>query len=87
LGELLAFLPPSQQVMDQIQILYTLSCYRYDRLGYFDDPFPDPQAQRALAQFRQDLQGIERKIELRNKNRVVPYPYLRPSLVLNSISI
>ncbi|MBJ7901028.1 MAG: lipoxygenase [Cyanobacteria bacterium RI_101] len=87
LGELLAFLPPSQQVMDQIQILYTLSCYRYDRLGYFDDPFPDPQARRVLAQFRQDLQGIERKIELRNKNRVVPYPYLRPSLVLNSISI
>ncbi|MBR8826571.1 MAG: lipoxygenase [Gomphosphaeria aponina SAG 52.96 = DSM 107014] len=87
LQELMAFLPPPNQVMGQIQILYALSAYRYDRLGYYDTPFPDRRAQVVLTRFQQELQTIERKIELRNKNRVTPYKVLRPSLVLNSISI
>ncbi len=84
---LMAFLPPSKQVMGQIQILYALSDYRYDELGYYDRNFPDQQANMALAKFRQQLNLIEHQIKQRNKNRLIPYEVLRPSLVLNSISI
>jgi arachidonate 15-lipoxygenase len=87
LAELMAFLPPAKQVMGQIQILYALSDYRYDQLGYYDQNFGDRRANIALARFRQALNVIEQKIKQRNKNRVIPYEVLRPSLVLNSISI
>jgi arachidonate 15-lipoxygenase len=30
---------------------------------------------------------VEQEIDANNKKRVVPYPYLKPSLILNSISI
>ena len=85
--ELMAFLPPSKQVMGQIQILYALSDYRYDKLGYYDRNFLDRQANVALARFRQRLNTIENKIIERNKKRWMSYDVLRPSLVLNSISI
>jgi arachidonate 15-lipoxygenase len=83
----MAFLPPAKQVMGQIQILYALSDYRYDQLGYYDQNFGDRRANIALARFRQALNVIEQKIKQRNKNRVIPYEVLRPSLALNSISI
>jgi arachidonate 15-lipoxygenase len=87
LQELLAFLPPSNQVVDQINIMYTLGTYRYDRLGYYDEPFSDRHARTVLMRFQQNLNGIERTIDLRNKKRVFRYPVLKPSLVINSISI
>jgi arachidonate 15-lipoxygenase len=87
LQELLAFLPPSNQVVDQINIMYTLGTYRYDRLGYYDEPFSDRRARTVLMRFQQNLNGIERTIDLRNQKRVFRYPVLKPSLVINSISI
>ena len=87
LKDMMAFLPPPNQAAEQLQILYGLAAYRYDRLGYYDRPFTDPRAEEAVRLFQQDLNHIERKIELRNKNRLVEYDYLKPSLVLNSISI
>ena len=87
LQELLAFLPPSNQVVDQINIMYTLGTYRYDRLGYYDEPFSDRRARTVLMRFQQNLNGIERTIDLRNQKRVFPYKVLKPSLVINSISI
>ena len=87
LQELLAFLPPSNQVVDQINIMYTLGTYRYDHLGYYDEPFSDRRARTVLMRFQQNLNGIERTIDLRNQKRVFRYPVLKPSLVINSISI
>jgi len=40
-----------------------------------------------VGQFQQNLNMVEREIEANNQKRVVPYPYLKPSLILNSISI
>jgi arachidonate 15-lipoxygenase len=87
LSELMAFLPPSSQVVDQIHVMYTLAAYRYDRLGYYDEPFSDRRAQIVLSKFQQELNVIEHKIDIRNKKRVFPYEVLKPSLVINSISI
>ncbi|MBX9255463.1 lipoxygenase [Desmonostoc muscorum CCALA 125] len=84
---LLSFLPPSKQTADQLSILFILSAYRYDRLGYYDDKFTDPKVQDVLVKFQQDLNDVERKIELNNKSRLIKYNYLKPRLVTNSISI
>ncbi|MBD2515970.1 lipoxygenase [Nostoc sp. FACHB-973] len=84
---LLSFLPPSKQTADQLSILFILSAYRYDRLGYYDDKFADPKVQDVLVKFQQDLNDVERKIELNNKSRLIKYNYLKPRLVTNSISI
>jgi arachidonate 15-lipoxygenase len=84
---LLSFLPPSKQTADQLSILFILSAYRYDRLGYYDDKFLDPEAQDVLAKFQQELNEAEREIELNNKSRLINYNYLKPRLVTNSISV
>jgi len=92
----LQFLPPPKRAADQLEIIYTLSAYRYDQLGYYDeedfaDPdvidYADPDAQAVLVTFRQNLSVIEAKIDSHNRNRIVPYPYLKPSKIINSISI
>ncbi|WP_392535044.1 lipoxygenase family protein [Nostoc sp. C117] len=84
---LLSFLPPSKQTADQLSVLFILSAYRYDRLGYYDDQLTDPEAQDILVKFQQDLNEAERKIELNNKSRLIDYNYLKPRLVTNSISV
>jgi arachidonate 15-lipoxygenase len=40
-----------------------------------------------VQQFQQELNIAEQKIDANNKKRVIPYISLKPSLVLNSISI
>ncbi len=51
----------------------------------------DNQANRAvldiIMQFQQALNVAEQKIDANNRKRLVPYHYLKPSLILNSISI
>ncbi|BAY78233.1 lipoxygenase-like protein [Nostoc linckia NIES-25] len=84
---LLSFLPPPKQTADQLSILFILSAYRYDRLGYYDDKFADPEAEDIVATFQQDLNEVDREIELNNKSRLIKYNYLKPRLVTNSIGI
>lgn len=85
---LIDFLPPAKPTSTQLSILFILSDYRYDRLGYYeDDEFIDPNADYVINKFQQELNMVQRKIELNNKGRLVNYQYLQPRLVLNSISI
>jgi len=97
--KLLQLLPPYKRTADQLQILFTLSAYKYDRLGYydrsfrelyratFDEVFEGTPIQTLVRQFQQDLNIAEQKIDQNNKKRLVPYIALKPSLVINSISI
>jgi arachidonate 15-lipoxygenase len=39
-----------------------------------------------VQRFQQELNEIEQRIEIRNRQRFIPYPYLKPSLVPNSFS-
>jgi arachidonate 15-lipoxygenase len=103
-AEILKLLPPFNQSALQVQSLFFLSAYRYDRLGYYDKSFQDLYDQNLedvftnddgikspvigiVRQFQQNLNMAELEIDERNRQRVVPYPYLKPSLILNSISI
>lgn len=85
---LIDFLPPAKPTSSQLTTVFTLSAYRYDRLGYYEDEeFVDPNADDVVNKFQQELNVVQRKIELNNKGRLVNYEYLQPRLILNSISI
>lgn len=100
--DILQLLPPYKKAADQLQSLFTLSDYRYDRLGYYDKAFQELYGRKFeevfaegdqatitgfLRQFQQNLNMNEQEIDANNQKRVVPYTYLKPSLILNSISI
>ncbi|MEG3929024.1 lipoxygenase family protein [Microcoleus sp. D3_18a_C4] len=97
--DILRLLPPYKRAANQLQILFILSAYRYDRLGYydksfrelyrmsFDEVFAGTPIQLLARQFQQNLNMAEQKIDANNHKRVIPYFALKPSLVLNSISI
>jgi arachidonate 15-lipoxygenase len=88
---LMQFLPPPKQTADQLEMMYLLSDYRYDRLGYYDQEFENTfkgtEVEPILKKFKQDLNQVEIEIDSNNQSRILPYPFLKPSLVLNSISI
>ncbi len=100
--KILALLPPHKRTADQVQTLFVLSAYRYDRLGYYNKAFQELYKKKLedvfadvnnkaiidiVRQFQQNLNMAEQEIDANNQKRIVPYPYLKPSLILNSISI
>jgi arachidonate 15-lipoxygenase len=97
--DILQLLPPYKRAADQLQILFTLSAYQYDRLGYYDKSFRElyhksfqevfegTPIELLVQKFQQDLNMAEQKIDANNRRRPVPYLSLKPSLVLNSISM
>ena len=97
--DILRLLPPQKRAADQLQIMFILSAYRYDRLGYydksfrelyrmsFDEVFGGTPIQNLAREFQQNLNRAEQKIDANNQKRVIPYFSLKPSLVINSISI
>jgi arachidonate 15-lipoxygenase len=98
-ADILELLPPYKKSADQLQVLFILSAYQYDRLGYydksfrelyqmsFDEVFVGTPIADLVKQFQQNLNMAEQKIDANNQKRIVPYVALKPSLVLNSISI
>lgn len=92
--DFMQFLPPAQQAAGQFSIAYVLSSFRYDKLGNYDRLFfeafegeMDEKVHSLVTEFQQQLHLVELEIERRNQSRVVPYNYLKPSLIPNSISI
>ena len=99
---ILQCLPPHNKSAEQLEILFILSAYRYDKLGYYDKSFRDlynanvdelfgdsdnEAIVNVISLFQKKLDLVEQKINQRNVERLVSYPYLKPSLILNSISI
>jgi arachidonate 15-lipoxygenase len=103
--EILNLLPPFEKAAAQLQSLFILSAYRYDKFGYYEKAFKELYGEEIeeifnnneiqkngvvidmIKQFQQELNTAENKIDANNKKRAVPYPYLKPSLIINSISI
>jgi arachidonate 15-lipoxygenase len=81
------FLPPQILALGQIDITNSLSVYHYDSLGDYAKELTDPLAKHTLYRFTQRLSAIEKQIEIRNRQRLVSYKYLKPSEILNSASI
>ncbi len=83
---MMKLLPPFKRAADQVMWTDILTSYHYDKLGFYDEDFADPLAQEILLQFQQNLQEVERQIEINNQSRPIPYNYLKPSQIINSIN-
>lgn len=83
---IMKILPPYKQAADQVLWTDILTAFHYDKLGFYDEEFTDPSAQEALLRFQQNLHQVERQIEINNQTRPVPYNYLKPSQIINSIN-
>jgi arachidonate 15-lipoxygenase len=83
---LMRMMPSFGQASYQLSWCKILTSYRYDKLGDYLWQFSAPEAQLAVQVFQQRLQIIERETEARDANRAVSFPYLKPSLCINSIN-
>ena len=54
---------------------------------YAENLFTDPEALEAMTRFKAELQSVSKKINNRNEMLEVPYAYLLPERVPNSIAI
>ncbi|KAM5273974.1 polyunsaturated fatty acid lipoxygenase ALOX15B isoform 2-T2 [Ctenodactylus gundi] len=85
-----ATLPPVNATCDVANALWLLSKEPGDRrpLGtYPDEHFTEEAPRRSIATFQSRLAQISRNIRERNQGLVLPYSYLDPPLIENSVSI
>jgi arachidonate 15-lipoxygenase len=97
--QILKFLPPYGRTVEQLNTLYFLAAYRYDRLGYYDRTYQDlyqksteeifdgTEINTVILEFQQDLKRVGDEIDRRNSKRSIKYPYFHPNLITNSISV
>lgn len=52
-----------------------------------EEHFSSPEAKAVLMKFREELAALEEEIEIRNKSLDIPYEYMKPSLVENSVAV
>jgi len=83
-----ALLPPTKVMMNGATMVYLLSNLRMTTLGrYAPGHFLDPRVAPLLLRFQAELSRIDNEIAAVDGGRYLPYPYLRPSQILQSISI
>ncbi|MBW4674280.1 MAG: lipoxygenase [Desmonostoc geniculatum HA4340-LM1] len=85
-------LPPLEQALNQINLLYLLGSIYYTNLGnYSASAFTDPNVTSALEKFQINLKDIQQQINQRNSNskgdRIIPYEFLLPTNIPQSINI
>lgn len=54
---------------------------------YPEEHFTEKPVKEAMARFRRNLEAIVRVIEERNKKKQLPYYYLSPDRIPNSVAI
>ncbi|XP_036437024.1 hydroperoxide isomerase ALOXE3-like isoform X2 [Colossoma macropomum] len=87
---LLAALPDVRTTVHTMAVVYLLSQGSSDRypLGHYpEELFSEETALKLITQFKKDLQDLEKKIDTRNKKLDLPYTYLNPRNVDNSVAI
>ncbi|XP_034502759.1 polyunsaturated fatty acid lipoxygenase ALOX12 isoform X2 [Ailuropoda melanoleuca] len=83
-------LPDVRQACLQMTITWHLGRRQPDMvpLGHHKEKyFSSPKAKAVLNQFRTDLENLEREITARNEQLDLPYDYLKPSRIENSVTI
>lgn len=87
-ASLAQILPPYRTTLEAVTMVYFLSNCRTSKLGHYGPlHFLDREVRKLVDTFQSELEAIEADIEARDAKRLMPYPYLRPSQVLQSISI
>ncbi|XP_036751896.1 polyunsaturated fatty acid lipoxygenase ALOX12 isoform X2 [Manis pentadactyla] len=83
-------LPDVRQACLQMTITWHLGRRQPDMvpLGHHKEKyFSGPKAKAVLSQFQTDLENLEREITARNEQLDLPYEYLKPSYIENSVTI
>ncbi|XP_076843086.1 hydroperoxide isomerase ALOXE3-like isoform X2 [Brachyhypopomus gauderio] len=83
-------MPDVDTTVNILSVLYTLSNKSSDHypLGYYPEQlFDDSGPSQAFADFKTDLDHLTAKIEKRNRHLKLPYTYLSPKNVDNSVAI
>lgn len=84
----LALMAPMGVALDSISMVYLLSEVRDSTLGeYGPTRFQDLRVLPLVKRFQAALRDVEQATAARDASRWLPYPYLRPSQILQSISI
>ena len=87
-AELTKMLPPLRIAMEGVTMVYFLSNMRPTKLGHYPPfHFRDHASRAAMHRFQKALKSVEATIDERDPARLMTYPFLKPSLVLQSISI
>ncbi|RCJ27372.1 hypothetical protein A6S26_13175 [Nostoc sp. ATCC 43529] len=88
-GDFMSMLPPIEQAKTQLKVTYLLGSVYYTQLGQYSNSYfkSKPQISSALATFQNQLKGIEKEITQRNRTRIMPYKFLLPSQIPQSINI
>lgn len=87
-ADFLATLPPIEQAQRQFGASYLMGSVRYTTLGEYPRGwFSDERVRPLLADFRASLDLAEATISARNLGRRTPYPFMRPSVIPQSINI
>ncbi|MCB9603185.1 MAG: hypothetical protein H6720_22945 [Sandaracinus sp.] len=85
---LTAMMPPLRIALEGVTMVYFLSQMRDSKLGHYPPfHFRDGAARDVVDRFQTRLTEIEAEIETREPSRLMSYPFLKPSLILQSISI
>ncbi|XP_015706542.1 arachidonate 12-lipoxygenase, 12R-type-like [Coturnix japonica] len=90
LHDFLDSLPAVNTTCRVLSVLWVLRNEPIDMLplGHYPDRhFTEPVPLRSMSRFRRRLNRISQKIRNRNRKLQLPYPYLDPSNVENSVAI
>jgi arachidonate 15-lipoxygenase len=81
-------LPPVSAAMTQLSLLYQVANVRMEPLGHFPEgTFVDPRVQDTIKRYQSELSYAETVLVGRDRTRFLPYPYLRPNQIGNSVFI
>ena len=84
----LDILPPVDLAIKQTHTMSLLGSTQHTRLGGYEfNTFTDKRISLEVMKFQYRLYEIEKEIDGRNQTRRTPYPYLKPSLIPQSINI
>ena len=87
-ADFLNVLPPIEQAQRQFGAAYLMGSADYTHLGeYPRGHFSDDRVRPLLEAFGASLDHVEAIIDERNRTRAVPYPFMRPSVIPQSINI
>ncbi|MEH1821135.1 MAG: lipoxygenase family protein [Nostoc sp.] len=88
-GDFMRILPPLDQAKTQLKLTYLLGSVYYTQLGQYSNSYfkSKPELSSALLAFQNELKGIEQEINQKNSKRIMPYKFLLPSQIPQSINI
>jgi len=88
-GDFMSMLPSLEQARTQLKVTYLLGSVYYTQLGQYSNSYfkSKPQISSALATFQNQLKAIEQQITQSNRTRIMPYKFLLPSQIPQSINI